>query len=421
MDIRATIGKIFEKGNPGLGWFIMWRMALVMIPLNVVSRIAIETSPNPLGAVGTLFALPVGGNVFLVPIAIPVTLFLWHWLGRMAMVKRLGVSPRGFVGWALYWRFVLLQLSGVIALGLVLAPIGLIASNFGEAGMVTFSIIAAVVGLPGLIYWNLNVIGFVVKRVAAQAPQAEAEAPAEDEGRVRIRHFRRLFDAQAFGMNWMIAGAFFMAAVAGLLIFPLIGALFSGEVHFMRASNLAGAAVAWTVAAVGMAFLLHRMNHEWEVVGLLALLMVASLVIIEAPLSAAIEGDLDRIEWFAPVPILQRLSFNLFFIGGLMAGLRLFGPGIAGLAGGIAAGELIHIWLAQPLIYDAFDFIPLSAMWGPENLARGFLIALVDGAVTAALLWWASDWHLSRRNLRLTQDGSIVPRGARGPAPAAGA
>jgi len=128
MRLKEFFRKIFEKGNPGLGWFVLWRLSLAMIPLNLISRfLAEQGGPNPAAGLGVLFALPVGGNLYLVPLAIPITLVLLNWIGKMAMQKKLGTNPGGFIGWSLYWRFALLQIAGVFALGLVFVPFAILA------------------------------------------------------------------------------------------------------------------------------------------------------------------------------------------------------------------------------------------------------------------------------------------------------
>lgn len=413
MDIRKTIGKILEKGNPGLGWFVLWRIALVMIPLNVISALVAEqVGPDPAPGLGMIFALPVGGNVYLVPIAIPLVLVLWNWIGKMAMRKKLGVSPGRFVGWALYWRFVLLQLAGILALVLVFVPLAFLAQIGGEEAQIIVVFTAALVGLPGLIFWNLNVIGFVVKRVASMSPEA---APGEASGApgsgAPIRDYRAIFDASRYGMNWMIAGAFAAASLIGTVIFPLVQALFGGEFYYDVASMFPGIVIYLAIGGAGLAFFLHRLRDPWQVVALFALLMVASQIFIEAPFANALGDGFGDESMFDPVTILSRLSFSALFCVGLLAGIRFGGPTFLGFSLGIGAGQLVHSLLVNPLVWFIVREVPPSAFWRPESLMTEFLYVVIDAAITGALLWWACEWHLGRQGLRLTPQGAIVPRG----------
>lgn len=412
MDIKKIIKKIFEKGNPGLGWFVLWRIGLVMIPLNVISDLVAEQAgSNPAAGLGMLFALPIGGNVYMVPIAIPLVLILWNWIGKMAMRKKLGVSTDRFVGWALYWRYVLLQLAGILALALVFVPLGLLSQSGGETGQIIILSIAMLVALPALIFWNLNIIGFVVKRVAAiVTAEASSEAVGAAGGGERIRDYRVLFDASRYGMNWMIAGAYVVAGLIATVTFQLVQALFSGELNFDVANILHVIFISLIIGGIGLAVLLHRIKSAWQVVVLYSLLMAVALVLIETALmNTAGDGFGDR-EMFDPAVIFSRLSFAALFCAGLLVGLRFGGPTILGFALGIGAGQLVFALLVDPLIWSTFQDIEIEAFWHLEGFAMQFLFVAVDAAITGAALWWACDWHLGRRGLRLTQQGRIVPR-----------
>lgn len=408
MDIKKTLKKIFEKGNPGLGWFILWRISLVMIPLNVISTLVAEQAgPNPAAGLGMLLVLPIGGNVYMVPIAIPLVLILWNWIGKMAMRKKLGTSPGRFVGWALYWRFVLLQLGGILALALVFIPLGLLTQGGGETAQIMILSLAALVGVPALIFWNLNIIGFVVKRVAAMET---AQGPEAAGSRARIRDYRDLFDISRYGMNWMIAGAYVAAGLIATVTFPLLQTLYSGEFNFGVSSILHVILIGLAISGAGLALFLHRIKTAWQVVVLFALLTVLSQMLIETPLMNAAGDGSGEGSMFDPAAIVSRLSFAAFFCTGLLLGLRFGGPTVLGFAVGIGVGQLVFVLLVNPLIWSIFQDIEIEAFWYPEVFAVDFLFVTIDAAITGAALWWACDWHLGRRGLRLTQQGSIVPR-----------
>lgn len=422
MDIKQTIRKIFEKGNTGLGWFVLWRLTLALLPFNVISAlVAAQAGPNPAAGVGAIFALPIGGNYYLVPIAVPLVLVLWNWIGKMAMRKKLGVNTGRFVGWALYWRFVLWQLAAIVPLGLLIALVAFASQGAGDDGQMIIIGIFGLGGIAFLIYWNLNVIGFVVKRVAAMVPSeaaASGEAVAAAESGAPIRDYRAIFDLSRYGMNWMIGGAYVVAGLIGVVVFPLLQALFSGEFNFGMAGILHSIFIGLVIGGAGLAFFLHRLRDPFAVVALFALLMVASRVLIETPLINVAGGSFEATSMFHPAAILSRLSFAALFCAGLLAGIRLGGPTFLGFSLGIGAGQIFNGLLLNPLVWMALENVPIEVFWHPEGLATEFLYVAIDAAVTGALLWWACDWHLGRRGLRLTQQGSIVPRaGASGQPP----
>jgi hypothetical protein len=412
MDIKKIIKKIFEKGNPGLGWFVLWRIGLAMIPLNVISALVAEQAgTNPAAGVGMLFALPIGGNVYLVPVAIPLVLILWNWIGKMALRKKLGVSTGRFVGWALYWRFVLLQLAGILALVLVFLPLWLLTQSGGETAQIIILSLVMLVGLPALIFWNLNVTGFVIRQVASMVTAEASGKAAEAVGsRARIRDYRVLFDVSLYGMNWMIAGAYVAAGLIAMVTFQLVQALFSGEFNFGVANILHVIFISLIIGGIGLAVLLHRIKSAWQVVVLYSLLMAVALILIETTLMNGAGDGFGDEPIFNPAVIFSRLSFAALFCAGLLLGLRFGGPTILGFALGIGAGQLVFALLVDPLIWSIFQDIGLEAFWHPEGFATQFLFVGVDAAVTGAALWWACDWHLGRKGLRLTQQGSIVPR-----------
>ncbi len=412
MQIKDFFRKIFEKGNPGLGWFVFWRLALALLPLNLISRLLAEQGgPDPVAGVGILFALPVGGNLYLVPLAIPVTLVLLNWIGKGAMEKRLGVKPAGFIGWALYWRFALLQLVGLLALGLAFVPLGFLFQGLSENGAPILLSVAGIIGLPALIFWNLNVLGFAIRKVAGGAlAEGPGEAPATRKTRAKVRDFRDLFNISEFGMNWLVAAAYFASGVIGLFLVPLVRGLFSGDIEFGPARGLPGFLFALGVGGLGLSVALHRAKNPWQAVAMFAVVVGLSEILIATPLEKLLEARPGDDPWFDPAGVVSSLSYAVFFCSGLLAGLRFLGPTISGFAAGIGIGQLIHGILIVPLVYSLSMDIEMAFFLQPEILGTRVINLLLDALVTGAALWWVCDWHLGKNGLRLNQQGAIVPR-----------
>ncbi len=406
MNIRM----IFEKGNVGLGWATLWRLALILVPLNLLSElVALEASTNPAGAVAMLFALPVGGNVYLVPIAIPILLFAWNWVGKYVMETKLGVRPSGFVGWSLYWRVLLLQLAGYFAVGLVFVPLTMVAMSTGDTARVLILSIGGLILLPALVYWSLNVVGFVIRRVAGAVPVSDgAESALPGSGPLMARSYQSLFDPSRHDTNWMLAAAYVATGLAASLTYPAVSALFGEGFNFRWGPELLAYFISWCLAGTGLVLVLHRFRQEWMVIVSFAALLVA-LRFFEVALSELMgEGEYERLT--DPVGLGFRASFALLFISGILAGIRFIGPTIAGFAIGIGIAQLIHIMLVVQPSIALMNETPIAFIWSPLRFAQDLVSVAVDATISGLAFWWACDWHLGRRGLRLTHHGAIEPR-----------
>jgi len=413
MKLKVFLKNVLEKGNVGLGWFVFWRMALVIVPLNLIARMIAETTGvNSAAGLGALFVLPIGGNFYLVPIAIPVVLFLWDFLGKKAMEAKLGIKPAGFLGWALYWRFVLMQFAGILVLAVGFVPIVFLAQALGETAAIIIGAVFGILAFAGLIYWNLNVVGFVVKKVAATAtPAARAEKDRLVREKGLVRDYRDLFDIPAHGMNWMVAGAYAAAGFVGFIIFPFVDALFGEDISFPPVNFILTMLPNLIIGGLALAWILHWIKIPWQAVGIFALVMVLNAIFIEGPVSRALDPGPGEEGFFNLPQILTRVLYAGFFIGGLLMGLRFRGPTFLGFALGIGAALLIYSLFINPIIWGLSLDIEMDFFWRPERLLHSTLITVIDATFSGAALWWACGWHLKQRGLGLSSDGSIVSGG----------
>lgn len=403
----VRIGALFEKGNMGLGWAALWRLTLILLPLNLLAKLAAqEASMNPAGAVAMLLALPVGGNVYLVPIAIPVMLFTWNWIGKYVMRKKLAVRTDRFVGWSLYWRVALLQLAGIFALTLVFLPLTFLAQQSDDRVRMVIMAVAGLVLFPALIYWSLNVVGFVLRRVAASVPLSDkAIAESVELGAVRVRGYQSLFDRSRYGMNWMFAAAYPAAGLVSTLTYPLVDAMFGRGFAFDMFEMLHVLLLTWAISGLGLALFLHRFRSAWQVVGAFVVLLTLMRP-VDSFLMGFTPGAPDT-ALLDPQGLILRASFALLFASGLLAGIRLIGPGIVGFGLGTGLATLIQLQLVVPAVIAQFQDIPVSDIQSPLRLASDFVSALLEAVINGVAFWWACDWHLGRHGLRLSQQGVI--------------
>lgn len=404
-----NVRQLFDKGNAGLGWAVMWRMVVFLVPLNLLGRFAAEeAAANPAAGILMLLALPIGGNVYLVPLAVPVVLFLWNWIGKHVLRTKLDFTTGRFIGWALYWRVALLQLAGIFALAVVLIPVTILAQNAADVSRMLVMAVAGLVLFPALIYWSLNITGFTLKRVAALIPaQTEAFAARAAAGAVTVRDYRVIFDPARYGMNWMPGVAYLATGLAGTLTYPAVQALFGAGFGYGMGEVLPVYVASWTIAGAGLAVILHRFRSAWQVIALFAGLMVV-LRILESALLGLVEGAAD-LPLLDPQRLIVRAAFAILFGAGLLAGIRLIGPTIAGFAVGTGLAQLLHITLIYPPLEHLFHDVPLADLWTGQRFALDLVSTAVDAAITGAAFWWACDWHLNRRGFRLTQQGVIEP------------
>jgi hypothetical protein len=232
--------ELFEKGNVGLGWALLWRVSLVLVPFNLLARFAAEdATANPAAGVLMLLALPIGGNLYIVPLALPVALLVLNGIGKHLLRRRLGYTTPRFIGWSLYWRIALLQLAGLVPLGAITGLLAGLANVVGEGGRMPIMAVAGLTMVPALVYWSLNVNGLALKRVAALVPaQAEPALADAARGSILVRDYRVLFDRAQFGTNWLLAGAYLAGAMLSTLIYSAVLALFGQGFSFGMGDSL---------------------------------------------------------------------------------------------------------------------------------------------------------------------------------------
>jgi hypothetical protein len=410
VSLGSRIGRFFNRRHLSLGWSLLWRLFLLMLPVRLLGELAAwgqASGGGPAaggGAVGALFALPVGGNVYLFPLALPVMLFGLNGIGKHVARRRLEREVAGFVGWSIYWRWALLQLAGVVGLAAVLAPVIFAAVKVGGEGRSAAIFVGALalILLPALVLWGLNAAGWSLVRAVERAPAAApAEvAPVAGAPAGPVHDWTRLFDHERYGFNWWLAGAWALTMVLMPWASTALRSLIAGEL--MDPPGLDWYPV-YVLVSLGegaaFAYLSHRLTNGWLLPPAMAVVAVL-LTLVEAGASGHFEP------WF----LVSSALHALLVVGGLVAGVRLLGARIAGFLAGLGAGLL-----AWGLVYPAVLIAGLPPEVGPmpaEFYREIYLLQAIlrplEAVALAGLLFAAVQRHLRRRGLRLA-GGAVRP------------
>ena len=94
MSGGSRFGRFFNRRQIGLGWSVLWRLFLLLLPLRVIGQLvawgASAGGHDPgVHPAASIFALPVGGNLYVFPLALPVMLIGLDWIGKGVARRRL--------------------------------------------------------------------------------------------------------------------------------------------------------------------------------------------------------------------------------------------------------------------------------------------------------------------------------------------
>lgn len=397
---RTRLARLIDRGTIALGWSVAWRFALVMIPVRILAELVAagqQSGGAPLGALGILVMLPVGGNAFLIPVAVPIALFGLDWAGKRALRKRGAAVPSGFIGWSLYWRAVLLVLAGMVVLGLVFVPITFLARAAGPGSTVATAlpVIAALVLLPALVAWALNAYGLALRQAAErartfEAPGVRPAGPPED-----LSTPADLFDRERFGDNYALVVAFCAASVLGpFLWWSVHGVLGTGGASAPSAEVLAQEAVFGAVQGFALVAILGRVRS----IGLQVAAVGAAFAAVNLAAAVLLDWGLSGVTSAA-----SGFAFGALFMAGLALGIRLRGPLPRGLILGLGGAFLVQSCLVVPALFSyelrAMDLE--TGFFHHEFLLPRAIKALLDAGVFGAGTFLAVRAHLGRRGLRL--------------------
>ena len=407
MSAGSRIGRLFNRRQIGLGWSVLWRLFLLLLPLRVIGQLvacgAAAGGHDPAGhPAASIFALPVGGNFYVFPLAVPVMLLGLDWIGKSVARRRLERPVAGFIGWSIYWRLALFQLAGVVAIGIVLAPLLLVAMAIG-GGSRWAAVAAGVVALallPVLVAWSLNAAGWSLLRAVERSKAAPPAAAAAGTTGGPVRDWTRLFN-RAGGLPWEVAGAWALGMAATPWLSAAVRALPPG--HPFDAPGLDWYPLYVLIAcAEGAAFawLSQWLRNGW----LLAPAMAGVSVLLGLVEAAAGAG-------FQPWFLLSSAAHGLLVAGGLAAGVRLLGAGFGGFLAGLGAGLLAHGLLVYPAVLAVAlpaGAGPMPGAWWWEVWVVQLIVRPVEAVILAGLLLAAVRGHLRRRGLRLA-GGAVGP------------
>lgn len=405
MSGGSRIGRFFNRRQIGLGWSVLWRLFLLLLPLRVIGQLvawgATAGGHEPASPAAAIFALPVGGNLYVFPLAVPVMLFGLDWIGKSVARRRLERPVAGFIGWSIYWRLALLQIAGVVAFGIVLAPLILIATAIGGGSRwaaVAVGVLALAL-VPVLIAWSLNAAGWSLLRAVERSKAAPPVVAAGAAG--PVRDWTRLFDRGA-GFPWEVAGAWALAMALTPWLAAAVRALPPGHPFNVPALDwyplyvliacAEGAAFAWL--------------SQWLRNGWLLAPAMAGVSMLLTLVEAAVGGG-----GFEPWFLLSAAAHGLLIAGGLVAGVRLLGAGFGGFFAGLAAGLLVHGLLVYPVVFAIGlpeGAGPMPGAWWWEILLSQAIIRPLQAVLLAGLLLAGVRGHLRRRGLRLA-GGAIAP------------
>jgi hypothetical protein len=409
VSLGSRIGRFFNRRHLSLGWSVLWRLSLLMLPVRLLGELAAwgqASGGGPAagaGAVGALFALPVGGNVYLFPLALPVMLFGLNGIGKHVARRRLEREVAGFVGWSIYWRWALLQLAGVVALGAVLAPVMFAAVKVGGEGRSAAIFVGAfaLILLPALVLWGLNAAGWSLVRAVERAPEAAPAEFAPGAPAGPVRDWTSLFDRERYGFNWWLAGAWALTMILMPWASTALRSLIAGEL--MDPPGLDWYPV-YVLVALGegaaFGYLSHRLRNGW----LLPPAMAVVSVLLTLAEGLALGG-------FQPWFLVSSAAHALLVAGGLVAGVRLLGAGIGGFLAGLGAGLLAWGLLVYPVVLIAGlppDVGPMPAGFYREIYLLQAILRPLEAVALAGLLFAAVQRHLRRRGLRLA-GGAVRP------------
>lgn len=390
-----------SRRNLWVGWSLLWRVAVVMLPLHLLARLISSGSgpAQPAAAVAVLFALPVGGNAFLIPIAIPVMLAVLQAAGRQVVQRELGVPVRSFIGWSLYWRWALLSLAGILVLGLAAAAMVQVAGG-GGGGRQAMGLMAGVglVLLPALFVWNLNAAGWSLQAVARRLPvgaEAEVEGAARVEATTRLDRSNRSYLAlfppgQPF--NWLLALAYALAGMAMPLVWAMTNALLGGQAGLPPPGEYASLIMFSVLDGAALAYLSLACRR-------------AGVFILATGTASLLVSAVQLLSEGAPAPVEQLLvnaPYGFLVAAGLVLGVRLWGARLRGFVLGLLVCLLPHALALRTWIHVRY-VLPggMDPELARQALLEGLLLSAVVrtlGAVlTGALLYAAVQMHARRR------------------------
>lgn len=419
---NAAAPILFTKGNISIGWSLAWRVMLAILPLHVIAQL-IASNPGGasrgLGAVAGLFALPIGNNYYLIPLALPITLFLWNWFGKKVLQQRLQVQTDKFIGWSIYWRTALLNFAGLLVFSLLLAvPMMLLVKDGSQSGLAVIGGIGVLL-LPALIIWNLNATGFAARKVSQMlvaagaavrqtqaveiTPQTRESAPVSLES-TPIRSYLSLFDRQAHGINFYFGAGFFIASILGLFTWDIVSSLIGGySFYFSPVKYYLVTFVFIFAQTASLLLITYSARQDW----LVPLLFGAALLLLGIGQRAVFNSiEFENIRFagiFEARFIILNFCWGFLFMGGLITAVRLWGPKPWSLIAGITAGVLIFYLGSQAftaLTTEEYSFISVHSL----------ISTLLDGLLFGALMYAGLVLHFEQKGLRL-HDAAFAPAG----------
>jgi uncharacterized membrane protein YhaH (DUF805 family) len=418
---NASAPTLFAKGNISIGWSLAWRVMLAILPLHVIAHL-IASNPGGasrgLGAVAGLFALPIGNNYYLIPLALPITLFLWNWLGKMILLQRLQVQTDKFIGWSIYWRTALLNFAGLLVFSLLIAlPVMLLVKDGSESGLAVIGVIGILL-LPVLIVWNLNATGFAARKVsqmlvaagaAVQRAQVVERTPKVLEPTpfalesTPLRSYLSLFDRQAHGINFYFGAGYFIASILGLFTWDIVAALIGGHSPYFSPLKYYLIVFVFIFAQTASLLLItYSVRQDW----LVPLLFGAALLLLGIGQRAVYNSmEFENIRFagiFEARFIILNFCWGFLFMGGLIAAVRSWGPKLWSLMAGITAGTLIFnlgLQVVNVLTREGYSFS-----------VTDIISTLLDGLLFGALMYAGLALHFEQKGLRL-QDAAFAQAG----------
>jgi hypothetical protein len=394
----------FAKDNISLGWSLAWRVMLAILPVHVIAQLiaANPGSARGIGAVAGLFALPIGNNYYLIPLALPLTLFLWNWFGKKIMLQRLQIQTDKFIGWSIYWRTALLNFAGLLVFSLIIAlPMALLIKDGSGSGLAVIGAIGLLL-LPALIVWNLNATGFVVRKVAQRLVAAGAavqearlvEAAPEVLETSSIRSYLALFDRPEHGINLYFGAGYFVASILSLFTWEIVGHLIEG--YSLSFSPLKYYMVIFVFILAQTAALLlisYSARKNW----LVPLLFGAALVLLGIGQRAVFHSmQFENIRFaglFEARMLLLNFSWGFLFMAGLVTAVRVWGPMLWSMITGVSLallGRDVVVQIIYALTREEYSF-------GIANVISTLLDSLLlGGLMYAGLLLYQRQKGLRR-------------------------
>ncbi|MFQ5569829.1 MAG: hypothetical protein ACE5G0_09155 [Rhodothermales bacterium] len=393
----------FTRDNASLGWSFIWRFALVAIPAVLVLWFLIfipfvvgQSSPSSQEDILYL-------QFLWVVLSLPVDIFLYDWVGKRTIRRRLNLDIKRFIGWAIFWRNLAIHVAAwfglVLALAIPMTLVVLLLMQVGEALAPVFGIVLSLFLFAALVYINLVCTGWAIRRTLEKLEAGlgdERLAEQEAGASLPIRRYALLFDLDRYGINVLVGVGFLLASVLSLFIIPLIYAILGGySFSFPPLIYLVTRLPLLIIEAAVFVILSYAIRREW----LLPLAWGAFIALMGIgfrTVMSLISSDMLFMPPFDVWSILSGFFWSAMFMAGLVLAVRLWGPRVWSLMLGPALCILPVILGIE--VMDLFRFDTFSIM----NSLTSFFASTFDAALTGALIYAGLALHLHQRGFRFS-------------------